>query len=439
MIAGLSVFIGISAGIALASEVTFNRDVAPILYKRCVACHRPGDIAPMSLLTYKDARPWAAAIRESVLSRKMPPWKADPRYGHWSNDPRLSDAEIGVIRAWVEGAKQEGDPKDLPAPPDFHDGWKIGKPDLVISIPEHKIEGNGPDEYSYFNVPTNFKEDRWITAAELRPSNRKIVHHAHVFVQEDSGKNAAPAKDPVSEFSRWLFVHEGTLAWMRPDAPVIDDGCAVDDNGLPPGKKLSELETLLSSYLPGRDAEIFPEGTARKIPAGATLNFKIHYSRTTGKTETDTSSVGFIFAKKPPERILYYTYLSNQMFRIPPGDPDHRVTDCHTFDRDIQITSLTPHMHLRGKAMRYLAHYPDGSTQTLLYVPAYEFSWQITYQAQKPMLLPKGTRMEVIGEFDNSVNNPHNPDPKTAVRWGAASENEMMDGWLEYVDSVPDR
>jgi hypothetical protein len=308
----------------------------------------------------------------------------------------------------------------------------------VISIPEHKIEGSGPDEYSYFSVPTNFKEDRWIEAAELRPSNRKIVHHAHVFVEGDSEKKVAPAKDPTADYNRWLILHEGTLSWMRPDAPVIDNGCAVDDNGLPPGRKLAELESLLSSYLPGRDAEIFPQGTARKIPAGATLNFKIHYSRTTGKAETDTTSVGLVFAKKPPEHILYYTFLSNQMFRIPPGDPDHTVTDCHTFDKDIQITSLTPHMHLRGKAMRYIAHYPDGHTQTLLSVPAYEFNWQITYQAQNPILLRKGTRMEVIGEFDNSVNNPRNPDPKSAVRWGAASENEMMDGWVEYVDKAPD-
>jgi hypothetical protein len=429
------ILIGMSIGIALPAEVTFTRDIAPILYRRCVACHRPGDVAPMSLLTYKDARPWAAAIKEAVLSRKMPPWKADPHYGKWSNDPRLSDTELVAIKSWADGTKLEGDPKDMPAPPDFHDGWKIGKPDLVISVPEQKIEGSGPDEYSNLSVPTNFKEDRWVIAAELRPSNRKIVHHAHVFVQGVAEKKtASPAKDPVADFSRWLIVHQGTLAWMRPEAPVIDDGCSVDDNGLPPGRKLSELETLLSSYLPGRDAETFPEGTARKIPAGATLDFKIHYSRTTGKTETDTTSVGLIFAKKPPEHILYYTYLSNQMFRIPPGDPDHKVTDCHTFDKDIRISSLTPHMHLRGKAMRYIAHYPDGRAETLLYVPAYEFSWQITYQAKKQIFIPKGTRMEVIGEFDNSANNPRNPDPKTAVRWGAASENEMMDGWIEYVD-----
>ena len=423
--------------VGLHAEITFTRDVAPILYKRCVGCHRPGDVAPMSLLTYKDARPWTAAIKEAVLSRKMPPWKADPHYGQWSNDPRLSDVEIATIKTWAEGTKSEGDPKDLPAPPDFHDGWKIGTPDLVISIPEHTVEGSGPDEYSYFNVATNFKEDRWIVAAELRPSNRKIVHHAHVFVQEETTKKSAAAKDPVSEYTRWLIVKQGTLSWMRPEAPVIDNGCSVDHNGMLPGRKLSEFETLLSSYLPGRNAAAFPAGTARKIPAGATLNFRIHYSRTTGRRENDITSVGLIFAKKMPEHILYYTYLSNQMFRIPPGDSDHRVTDCHTLEKDIQITSLTPHMHLRGKAMRYIAHYPDGRSETLLNVPAYDFNWQITYQARKPIFLSKGARIEVIGEFDNSSRNPLNPDPNVAVRWGAASENEMMDGWFEYVDASP--
>ena len=290
---------GIFAGIVFAGEVTFNRDVAPILYKRCVACHRPGDIAPMSLLTYKDARPWAAAIKEAVLSRKMPPWKADPHYGQWSNDPRLSDSEIGSIRSWVDGAKVEGDPKDLPVPLDFHDGWKIGKPDLVISIPEHKIEGSGPDEYSYFSVPTNFKEARWIAAAELRPSNRKIVHHAHVFVEGDSEKKAAPAKDPVADYNRWLFVHEGTLSWMRPDAPVIDNGCSVDDNGLPPGKKLSNVELrclLLSART--RCGDLSGGERLENPRRSYTLNFKIHYSRTRRARAKPTRPVwAFIFCE----------------------------------------------------------------------------------------------------------------------------------------------
>lgn len=388
----------------------------------------------MSLLTYKEVRPWAAAIRQAVLTRTMPPWKADEHYGQWANDARLSEREIATIKAWVDGQKLEGDPKDMPPPANFNQGWRIGAPDLVISIPEHKLEGTGPDEYAYIDVPTHFTEDRWVIAAELRPGNRKVVHHAHVFIKEPD-QRTEPQNDAVTQYAKWLMVHQGTLEWLRPDAPVIDDGCAVDDNGLLPGSKFAELGNLMCSYLPGRDAEVFPAGTARKIPAGAILNFQIHYSRTTGKPETDTTSVGFIFAKTPPHKVLHMMSITSQMFLIPPQDPDQRVRECHSFNQDILITSLTPHMHLRGKSMRYVAHLPDGQQETLLSVPAYDFNWQFTYIAKKPVLIPKGTRIEVIADFDNSANNPGNPDPNKAVRWGAASENEMMDGWIEYVDA----
>ena len=396
----------------------------------------------MSLITYQETRPWAAAIRQAVTTRKMPPWKADPHFGKWSNDSRLSDAQIATLKAWADGQKLEGKPGDLPAAPKFSDGWKIGKPDLVVAVPEFKLAAGVADEYASVDVPTNFTEDRWIVAAELRPGNRKIVHHAHVFVNEaqpkpPASKNTSPANNPAADYAKWLVVSEGTLQWMRPEAPVIDDGCVVDDNGMLPGRKLAQMGNLLSSYLPGRAAEHFPEGTARKIPAGSTLHFQIHYARTTGKVETDISSVGFVFAKKPPQRVLYYSYVSNQLFRIPPGAADHVVTSCHTFDKDLLITSLTPHMHLRGKAMRYVARYPDGRSETLLYVPAYDFNWQFTYHAKEPIRIPKGTRIEVTGEFDNSSNNRWNPDPKQAVRWGAASEMEMMDGWMEYVEAKP--
>lgn len=417
---------------AEAGSPTFSHDVAPILYAHCVKCHHAGDIAPMSLLTYKEVRPWAAAIKQAVITRKMPPWKADEHYGEWSNDARLSAAEVSTIKAWVDSQKLEGDAKDMPSPPEFNQGWRIGKPDLVVSIPEHKLEATGADEYVYVDVPTHFTEDRWVVAAELRPGNRKVVHHAHVFVKES--ENKAVSKEPATESAKWLVVHQGSLEWLRPDAPVIDNGCSVDDNGLLPGSKIANLGNLISSYLPGRDAEIFPEGTARRIPAGASLNFQIHYSRTTGKPEVDATSVGFIFAKRP-SKVLHMTSISSQMFRIPAGDPDHQVTECHTFPNAVQITSLTPHMHLRGKAMRYVAHFPDGRSETLLYVPAYDFNWQFTYLTRKPIAIPKGTRIEVIAEFDNSANNPVNPNSKEPVRWGAASENEMMDGWIEYVDA----
>lgn len=420
-------------------EITFAEDVAPILYQHCVKCHHTGDIAPMPLITYKDVRPWAAAIREAVVERKMPPWMADPTIGHWSNDPRLSEREIETIRIWAEGPKLEGDPNKLPPVPRFPDGWKIGEPDVVIAIPERTLAGSGPDEYSYIDVPTNFNEDRWIVAAELRPGNRKIVHHAHVFVKAASAtdtKQVDKPPDPATAYRKWILLHKGSLEWVRPEAPVIDNGCSVDDNGLFPGAKSSDLASLISSYLPGREPDVYPAGTARLIPAHATLNFQIHYSRTTGKPETDSTGVGLIFAKRPPRQISRRIDLSNQMFMIPAGDPDHEVTECHTFAKDVLITSLTPHMHLRGKSMQIIARQPDGRQTTLLSVPDYEFNWQFTYRAKDPIYLPSGTRIEVRAKFDNSANKRGNPDPTQTVRWGSASEKEMMDGWIEYLDAA---
>jgi hypothetical protein len=433
----LSLTCGLVIAHTAPAAVTFTHDVAPILYQHCVSCHHPGDIAPMSLLTYKDARPWAAAMKEAVITKKMPPWKADPHFGKWSNDPRLSDAEIETLKAWIVDGKLEGDAKDLKAPPQFSTGWKIGKPDAIIAIPERTISGTGPDEYAYITVPTNFTEDKWIVAAELRAGNRRVVHHAHVFVVEQDHHSSAANNDPVAAYAKWLRVSAGSLEWVRPEAPVIDNGCSVDDNGLFPGSKSSDLGSLISSYLPGREADVYPEGTARKIPAGSNLNFQIHYSRTTGKPELDATSVGLIFAKEPPRQVSRRIDLSNQMFLIPAGDSDHEVTECHTFSKDVLITSLTPHMHFRGKSMRILATLPDGQSKTLLVVPSYDFNWQFTYRTADPIYLPKGTRLNVIAKFDNSTNNGMNPDATKTIRWGSASEMEMMDAWIEYVDATP--
>jgi hypothetical protein len=422
------------------AQTTFSHDVAPILYKHCAGCHHANDIAPMALITYNDARPWAAAIKEAVVTRKMPPWKADPHFGKWSNDSRLSDTDIAIVRQWVDGGRLEGNPKDLPPAPHFADGWNIGKPDAIVQIPQQKIEATGPDQYVYITVPSGFTEDKWVVAAELRAGNRKVVHHAHVFAvdPEAKPKQTGPANlTPTQAYAKSLMVHEGSLEWIRPDAPVINDGCAVDDNGLVPGHKSNDLGNLIASYLPGRAPDIYPAGTARLIKAGSSLNFQIHYSRTTGKAEFDATSVGFIFAKEPPKKIARRIDLSNQMFRIPAGASEQQVSECHTFTKDMYITSLTPHMHLRGKAMEMVVTYPDGRRETLLSVPHYDFNWQITYRAAKPIFIPKGTRIAVIGHFDNSQNNPTNPDPAKPVRWGAASETEMMDGWIEYEDADP--
>ena len=419
---------------------TFTRDVAPILYKHCVGCHHAGDIAPMSLITFQDVKPWAASIRESVLTKKMPPWKADPRHGQWSNDPSLSKVELATLVKWLDSGKTEGDPKVLPTPPVFTEGWRAGKPDLVFAIPPYKLSGSGGDENINLNVATNFTQDMWITAAELRPGNRKVVHHAHVFVIEDKTKpkptTPVTAKSPEAEYARWLHLQEGSISFIRPNAPVIDNGCAVDDNGDFPGSTQNDLGSLLSSYLPGREPDVYPAGTARRIPAGAKLNFQIHYSRS-GKDEIDETAVGLWLSKEPPKQVARRIDLHNHMFMIPAGASNHEVSECHTFQKDMYITSLTPHMHYRGKDMLIDAAYPDGRRETLLFIPAYNFNWQITYRAAKPLFLPKGTRVSIIAHYDNSPNNKMNPDPKQVIRWGSASENEMMDGWIEYVDVPP--
>ena len=422
------------------SAVTFTRDVAPILYQRCAGCHHSGDIAPMSLITYAEVKPWAASIKESVLTRKMPPWKADPHYGRWSNNPSLSATEIATLVKWADSGKPEGDAKTLPPAPVFNEGWHAGKPDMIFAIPPFRLTPQGADENVSINVPTNFTEDVWITAAELRPGNRKIVHHAHAFEIEDAKPRTGPAaqKSPAAEYTRWLQLHEGTLTFIRPEAPVIDDGCVVDDNGDFPGNTQNDLGSLLSSYLPGREPDVYPLGTARRIAAGAKLNFQIHYSRS-GKDETDETAVGLWISKDPPKQVARRIDLHNHMFRIPAGAANHEVSECHTFQKDMYITSLTPHMHFRGKDMKIDAIYPDGRQETLLYVPAYNFNWQITYRTGKPIFLPKGTRVSIVAHYDNSVNNKMNPDPSLPVRWGSASENEMMDGWIEYVDALPEQ
>ncbi|MDQ6664434.1 MAG: thiol-disulfide isomerase [Acidobacteriota bacterium] len=427
-----------------AADVTFDREISPIFFTHCTGCHHANDVAPMSLLTYKDARPWAASIKEAVLTRTMPPWKADPHFGKFSNDPTLTVAEIATIEKWVEQGAKEGNPKDLPTTPVYSTSWKIGKPDAIFAIPEHQLTKDGPDEYEYFIVPTNFKEDVWVQSAELIPGNRKIVHHAHVWFEMPPAPDSKPSdakpgetkkSDPPTEYTKWLMVRDGKLTYIRLEAPVLDNGCLAEDNGNLPGRKLNDGSGPIASYLPGKGPDVYPLGTAKKIPAGALLKFQVHYSKVTHKPETDATSVGLIFAKEPPAQPAKRVDLSTYLFKIPAGDPHHEVSDCHTFDKDVYITTLTPHMHLRGGDMRFDVEYPDKRKETLLFVPHYNFNWQITYKLQEPKFIPKGTKLAVIAHFDNSANNPFNPDPTLDVRWGEASRKEMMDGWVEYLDA----
>ena len=362
--------------------VTFNRDVAPIFFAKCAECHRDGEVAPMSLLTYKEARPWARSIKEKVVKREMPPWHADPAHGSFRNDRRLSDAEIGTIVAWIDGGAREGDAKDLPAAPKFYPGWNIGKPDETFSIPEQNIPAEGVVAYQYFTVPTNFKEDRWITAAEIRSTGRRAVHHVIVFVQEPGATGRAGGR-------------------------------------------------LLVGVAPGEQPAVFPPGFAKKIPAGSKLVFQMHYTPN-GAATKDISTVGLIYAKGPVEHAVETRPVLDTKFTIPPGDANHEVRSQYTFTRDAHLTSFMPHMHLRGKDFIYTAVFPDGTKKVLLSVPKYDFSWQTLYIPTAPLSLPKGTRIECVAHFDNSTANKYNPDASKEVRWGDQTWEEMMIGWISY-------
>jgi hypothetical protein len=433
-----------------AKGVTFTKDVAPIFFKKCAECHRPGEAAPFSALSYKDARPWARSIREQVVSREMPPWRADPHVGQFKNDRRLTEDEIETITAWVDGGAEEGDPKHLPPAPEFADGWAIGKPDLIIPMPEEfTLDASGPDEYQYFVVDPGFTEDKYIQMAEARPGNRRIVHHILAFVQPPPKDGQSPKKMTEEEIERMelgsIFYRDGFLMRAKPDAPIYDDGCSLpnggqgaDRDGAPQESRLSSLGMMLTGFAPGMNPWVWEPGTVKKIPAGSKITFQVHYSKVAGSTQKDRSMIGLVLAKEPPNRQIITRMISNNYFRIPPGAANHRVTACWTATEDIRLTAAMPHMHVRGKAIEIKAFYPDGRSETLLNAPNYSFAWQTFYYFKQPLAIPKGTRLLVTGYFDNSPKNKYNPDPTKAVRFGEPTYDEMMGSFIDYtIESQP--
>jgi mono/diheme cytochrome c family protein len=418
-------------------EVTYTRDVAPILNKNCVVCHRPNDIAPMSLLTYKDVQPWARPIRGSVVERKMPPWHADPGVGEFVNDARLSDADIATIDQWVRTGAKEGDPKDLPPHPVFEEGWHI-EPDLVLAIPEFTIHAASQDDYEYIYVPTNFTEDRWVQAAEVMPGDKRVVHHATVSVI--AADKVAKKEEEMSKSDAGVDKYHyrtGKVLHLRRDAPVVDDGCSSPEGGGIPGETSGYLNIVPGIYLPGHLAETRPSGYALRIPAGSYLQFQVHYSNRTGEEVKDRTSIGLVFAKEPVKHEIAQYEIWNNLFLIPPNDDSHRVTSCYTLPKDVTAVAYTAHMHFRGKSMKTEAIYPDGRHEVLLNVPHYDFRWQETYFLKKQVPLPKGTKLVTTAYFDNSLNNAQNPDPSKAIRWGEPSDEEMMGFWLQFADPQP--
>lgn len=396
-----------------STTLTFYRDVAPVLQKRCQTCHRPGDIGPMPLLTYEQARPWAKAIRSAVLMRKMPPWHADPSFGAFSNDRSLTESEIQTLVQWADSGAEEGSPSDAPAARQFVEGWRIGTPDTVYEMPkEFSIPATGTVPYQYIMMPSGFTEDKWVEAVEVRPGNRAVLHHAVVYAREKEAEWASGA--PIGEFFELFKL-------QPPKAPV-------------PGKTMFSTRfepEHLEVFAPGADPIALQPGQARLIKAGSYIVFEIHYT-SNGRAATDRTSVGLIFAKHPPQERVRTVRINNGVkIAIPPGEANYRLESRVKVLEDLRVVSFMPHMHFRGKSMEFRALYPNGESEVLLAVPHYDFHWQMSYYLKTPKVLPKGTVVSCIAAWDNSANNPNNPDPKAQVVDGLQSWEEMMAGFVE--------
>ncbi|MEP7336245.1 MAG: thiol-disulfide isomerase [Acidobacteriota bacterium] len=408
----------------VAASPTYTKDVAPILYAKCATCHHPGEAAPMSLMTYKDTRPWAKSIREKVVSREMPPWYADPAHGEWSNDARLTQDQVETIKTWVEGGAKEGDAKDLPAQPKFSgDGWRFGQPDAVLSMTEDAtVPVDGTLAYKYYSVPTNFDEDKYVQFAQIRRGEPSVVHHVIITVREPGDTPLPPAGEIKTNVQR-VNPETANAGQQQPRQQQQQRGQRRSNN--PDGQ--------LIGWAPGMEPLILKPGQAKMIKKGSVLVFQMHYT-TNGVAATDRTKVGLWFSKAPVEKrvITQGVFVDPQKLAIPPGDANFESRSSHTFTEDVHIQLFMPHMHVRGKDFIYTLVYPDGTKKVLLNVPKYDFNWQLSYLAKEPIAVPKGSRIECVAHHDNSANNKFNPDPTITVRWGDQTWEEMMIGWIDY-------
>jgi hypothetical protein len=389
-----------------AAPPTFYRDVLPILQQHCQSCHRSREVAPMPLVTYDQTRPFAATIAEDARSHKMPPWFADSRVGHFSNDPSLSAQEIGTLAAWASANAPAGNPADAPPPRHWAVGWNIPQPDLTIRMPKPvAIPALCDIEYTYEIVPTGFTEGKWVQMSEIRPSSRASVHHAVVYIRPPDSPwlRHAPVGVPF------------TASDMKNDRDRLDTRTTKAD--------------ILLVYAPGSSPDNWPEGMAKFIPAGSDLIFQMHYT-SHGRPTADQTSIGIVFAKQPPAKRVLTLQLTNSSFVIPPEVDDYRVEVHGSMPNEALLLSFFPHMHLRGKRFEYNILRPGGTSEPLLRVN-YDFYWQLSYRLAQPMPLKAGTVLQAVAWYDNSKKNPHNPDPASAVYWGDQTYDEMMVGFFD--------
>ena len=405
-----------AAGGPASVPPTYHRDVEPILQKHCQDCHRPGQVAPFSLLDFRQASKRAADIASVTSDRVMPPWHASTTQGGPFRDPRvLNEDEIRTLARWSEAGAPEGDPGEAPTPRSFSSAWPLGEPDLVLTPAEpYTIGPEGEDEFRVFVVPSGLTEGRWISAIDYRPGNAKVVHHVLGAFDTTGRARVLDQAEPGVGYK--TFSGFGNLPGGLPFVPAGG----------------------LSGWAPGKSPRPLPVGVGRFLPAGSDVLLQVHYHRT-GKPERDATSVALYFSKTPVEKVVRTPMilpptglLGLPKLAIPVGDADHEVRGTFTVAYDAHAIAVVPHMHWLGKDFRLEATRPDGTKQTLIRIDRWDFNWQDTYDFADQPRLPKGTVVEMVAHFDNSASNPSNPSkPPIAVRWGEQTQNEMCIAFLQ--------
>ncbi len=383
-------------------QPTFARDVAPILYDNCVSCHRPGQAAPFSLLTYKDARKRAATIAAVTGQKIMPPWKA-ASHGEFQNERHLTSAQIDTLTRWAKVGAPQGDPRSAPAPPRFRPDWVLGTPDLIAQPSEsYTAPAEGRDVYRCFVVPTSLPADEYVASIDVRPGNRAVVHHVLAYVDTTGQARKLDAKDAGPGYS-------------------TGGGIGFTPSG------------MLGGWAPGANPVELPPRTGVSLPKGADIILEVHY-HPTGKTETDRTQVGLYLSKTPVEKPVRFFPLANTGMRIPAGAKDHAIHATMTAPADVTILNVFPHMHLLGRQMTVSATRPDGSVERLIHMPDWDFNWQGFYAYKEPVRLPRGTRIELVARYDNSPGNPRNPhSPPKDITWGEQTTDEMCLAYLGFI------
>jgi hypothetical protein len=383
------------SGLAAAQSPTFNDDVAPILYRNCVVCHRPGDIAPFSLLTYENAATRARPIAAATKRRDMPPWKPEANYGDFEGVRRLSEADIAALQAWADAGAPRGEAAPPPAPPKFGDGWRLGTPDLVVKMSEpFVIPPHDHDIYQCFVLRLDLPADEYLSAVEFRPGNRKAVHHSLFFVD-------------TRGVGRWRDGGSQEPGYRCFGGPGVSPIAAV------------------GGWVPGAMPITFPDGTGTRLKKGSDLVIQNHY-HPTGHPETDQSSIALYVSKSPAHKTLFGVPVGQPDLLIPAGEKRYRVASSYVTPISLEVVGITPHMHLLGREIKVWATLPDGAVKPMVWIKRWDFNWQGPYRYKQPLQLPKGTRIDVESFYDNSADNPHNPNsPPKIVRWGESTTDEM--------------